>query len=100
MNESEAVIRISLVIPVRNEEESLPVLIDSIRRQTLTPDEVILVDGGSNDRTVQVARELTGSDKRFRLIEAGPATPGLGRNVGIAAASCDWTRGTSTGVRI
>ncbi|HET9533648.1 MAG TPA: glycosyltransferase [Blastocatellia bacterium] len=100
MNESEAVIRISLVIPVRNEEESLPVLIDSIRRQTLTPDEVILVDGGSNDRTVQVARELTGSDKRFRLIEAGPATPGLGRNVGIAAASCDWIALTDAGIHL
>lgn len=91
---------ISLVIPVRDEVKSLPALIASIRRQTLAPDEVILVDGGSVDRTVELARELTRGDSRFRLIEAGPATPGTGRNIGIASAKHDWIALTDAGIRL
>ncbi|MBK7706930.1 MAG: glycosyltransferase [Acidobacteria bacterium] len=41
---------ISLVIPIRNEETSIKQLVESITQQTLVPDEVILVDGGSNRR--------------------------------------------------
>ena len=54
--------RVSLVVPVRNEEGSLAALVESIRRQTRAPDEVVLVDGGSTDRTVALARELTAGD--------------------------------------
>ncbi len=93
-------LQVSLVIPVRNEERSLRVLLESIRAQTRPPDEVILVDGGSNDRTVELARELTAGDPRYRVIEAGDATPGRGRNVGIAAATHDWIALTDAGIRL
>ncbi len=75
-------------------------LVDSIRCQTLPPDEVILVDGGSTDRTVALARELTTGDLRYRVLEAREATPGRGRNIGIAAASNDWVALTDAGIRI
>jgi glycosyltransferase involved in cell wall biosynthesis len=91
---------ISLVIPVRNEEGSLAALVESIRRQTRAPDEVVLVDGGSTDRTVALARELTAGDPRFRVIEAGPATPGRGRNIGITNASHEWIALTDAGIRL
>ena len=51
-------LRISLIVPVRDEEGSLARLVSSIRAQTRQPDEIILVDGGSTDRTVELAREL------------------------------------------
>ena len=89
---------ISLVVPVLNEEGSLAALIDSIRRQTRPPDEVILVDGGSIDRTVALAKELTFGDSRFRVIEAGDATPGRGRNVGASAARGEWLAFTDAGI--
>lgn len=91
---------ISLVIPVRNEEHSLRELLASIAGQTRRPDEVILVDGGSTDRTVAVARELTAGDPRVQVIEAGDATPGRGRNVGIAAAKFDHIALTDAGLRL
>jgi glycosyltransferase involved in cell wall biosynthesis len=91
---------ISLVIPVRNEEASLPALLASIQRQARPPDEVILVDGGSTDGTVALARQLTFSDPRYRVLEAGDATPGRGRNVGIAAARHDWIALTDAGIRL
>jgi cellulose synthase/poly-beta-1,6-N-acetylglucosamine synthase-like glycosyltransferase len=91
---------VSLVIPIRNEEASLGELVSSISRQTCSPDEVILVDGGSTDRTVTLARRLSAQDKRFRVLEAGEATPGRGRNVGIAAATQDWVALTDGGIRL
>jgi len=93
-------LQISLVIPVRNEEESLARLLDSIRRQTRPPDEVLLVDGGSTDRTVELARELAAGDPRFRVVEAGEATPGRGRNVGAAAARHPWIAFTDAGIAL
>src|SRR5215218_5018083 len=89
---------ISLVIPVRDEEESLARLVESIRAQTRRPDEVLLVDGGSTDRTVELARELAAGDGRFRVVEAGPASPGRGRNVGAGAARYPWLAFTDAGI--
>jgi len=47
--------RVSVIIPARNEENSLPVLLASLRNQDLVPHEVIVVVGQSEDRTRQVA---------------------------------------------
>ena len=91
-------LRISLVIPVRNEEESLARLVSSIRAQTRQPDEVVLVDGGSTDRTVELARELAAGDRRFRVVEAGEASPGRGRNVGAGEARHPWLAFTDAGI--
>ena len=96
----ESRLQVTLVVPVRNEERSLRRLVESIRAQTRPPDEVILVDGGSVDGTVAVAGALTAYDPRFRVIEAGDATPGCGRNVGIAAARFDWVALTDAGIRL
>jgi len=41
---------ISVVIPAYNEEENIGRLLDGLQRQTRIPDEVIVVDDGSNDR--------------------------------------------------
>jgi glycosyltransferase involved in cell wall biosynthesis len=75
---------------VRNEERSLPALIASLQAQTLPPAEVVIVDGGSTDETVALARRLTAGDDRFRVVEAGKATPGRGRNIGITTARNEW----------
>jgi len=47
--------RVSVIIPARNEENSLPVLLASLRNQDLVPHEVVVVVGQSEDRTRQVA---------------------------------------------
>jgi len=91
--------RPSLVIPVRNEEDSLPALVDGIRRQTFAPAEVIIVDGGSTDRTLEVARRLTAGDETFRVLDGGEGTPGRNRNVGAEAATKEWVAFTDAGTR-
>ena len=67
--------QISLVIPIKNEDESLGNLCLSINLQTRRPDEIILVDGGSTDKTVQIARKkIAGSQTEFKLIEMPQAS--------------------------
>jgi len=53
-----AAMETSIIIPARNEEHTLPVLLRSINAQSSRPLEVIVVDDGSTDRTAAVAREL------------------------------------------
>lgn len=91
---------VSLVTPIRNEEESLWSLIESIEGQTIKPAEVVLVDGGSEDGTIALARELIAGRSGYRLIEAGNATPGRGRNVGINAVVHEWIALTDAGIRL
>ena len=47
--------RVSVVIPARDEEASLPRLLASLADQTLAPTEIIVVDDGSTDRTAALA---------------------------------------------
>jgi 4,4'-diaponeurosporenoate glycosyltransferase len=46
---------VSVVIPARNEERSLPTLLESLQRQDLRPDEIIVVNDHSNDATAEIA---------------------------------------------
>lgn len=92
--------QISLIVPVKNEAESLSALIESIDRQTLLPGEIIIVDGGSTDGTAALARRLTAGDARYRIVEIGDATPGRGRNVGTEIARGDWIAYTDAGITL
>lgn len=92
--------QISLVIPVKNEADSLELLIDSINKQSYQPDEIILVDGGSTDETVELARRPTAADARYRIIEAGEASPGKGRNIGTENARFEWIAYTDAGIKL
>lgn len=49
--------KISLIIPARNEEENLSVLLPSIATQEFPPHEIIVVDDQSEDRTAEIAEE-------------------------------------------
>jgi glycosyltransferase involved in cell wall biosynthesis len=93
-------LKVSLVVPVLNEIVSLPVLLESIKRQTVLPDEVLIVDGGSTDSTAGVTKQLMQGDNRFRIIEIEQGTPGKGRNIGVANAVNEWIAFTDAGNRL
>ena len=75
--------KISIIIPALNEEKYLPVLLDSLDRQSLRPYEIIVADGFSKDKTRAIAAA------RGCLVVDGPDHPGTGRNRGAAAATGD-----------
>lgn len=93
-------IRVSLVIPVRDEAATISALLESIAAQTLEADEILFVDGGSRDATVQVLREAGRQNPRLRVIEAIEASPGKGRNIGIGEARNPWIALTDAGIRL
>jgi glycosyltransferase involved in cell wall biosynthesis len=59
---------VSVVTPVRNGEQFITDTIESIQAQTLGRWEYIIVDGGSTDHTVQIARSYEAKDQRIRVI--------------------------------
>jgi len=76
------VVRLSVVIPCRDEETSLPRLVPVLTEElgTLDPDfEVVLVDDGSTDATLEVMRALNAEDPRFTYVS-------LSRNFGKESA--------------
>lgn len=91
---------VSLVIPVRDEARTLQELYASITSQTFKPDEIIFVDGGSKDETIGQIKALARRDGRIRVINVENATPGRGRNLGIAAAGNEWVALTDAGIKL
>jgi glycosyltransferase involved in cell wall biosynthesis len=92
--------KVSVVVPVRDEEDSIRELLDSLLAQTRPPDEVVITDGGSTDATPQIIDEYIRNGAPVRLIRAGPALPGRGRNLGAAQASHEWLGFTDAGIRL
>ena len=91
---------VSLVIPIRNEESSIESLIASIERQAFQPDEIIAVDGGSTDQTVEAIERLVAVNSKIKLVRTEEATPGKGRNIGIKNARNEWIALTDAGIRL
>jgi len=48
---------ISVIIPARNEEKSLPILLASLKDQVFNPDEIIVVVSPSEDKTLEIAEQ-------------------------------------------
>ncbi|MFF7413370.1 glycosyltransferase family 2 protein [Streptomyces lydicus] len=46
---------ITVIVPAHNEEEGLPATLESLARQTVRPDRILVVDDASTDRTGEVA---------------------------------------------
>jgi glycosyltransferase involved in cell wall biosynthesis len=92
--------KVSVVVPVRDEEDSIRELLDSLLTQTRPPDEIVITDGGSIDATPQIIEEYIRNGAPVRLIRAGSALPGRGRNLGAAQASYEWLAFTDAGIRL
>ena len=75
---------ISVVVPAYNAARTLPATIASIESRTVRPLEIIVVDDGSTDNTVEVA-QATGA-RNLRVISQANAGHAAARNTGIAAA--------------
>ena len=84
---TQALPKISCVVPVWNGETYLQTALDSIFAQSLPPDEVIVVDDGSTDGSAAVA--LRNAARGVRLIRKARGGSATARNLGIAEATGD-----------
>ncbi|MBF0342962.1 MAG: glycosyltransferase [Nitrospirae bacterium] len=81
--------KIAVVIPIKNEIDGLEELVQSLLSQTLQPDEVIFVDAGSTDGSVELLQSRYRDNPVVRLIQSAEALPGRGRNVGVMSTDAD-----------
>jgi glycosyltransferase involved in cell wall biosynthesis len=81
-SELEKTPKVSVILTVKNEERTIGRAIESLLRIDYPDYEIIVVDGGSEDQTVAVAK-----NHRVRIIQTKDSTPGQGRNVGVVNSS-------------
>ena len=79
---------ISVVIPLYNKKEYILRAINSVLRQSYSEFELIIVDDGSTDGSVDIVRSVT--DKRVRLYSQKNAGVSAARNFGVKNAKADW----------
>ena len=78
---------LSIIIPIYNLADLIRDTLDCILAQSYTNFELILVDDGSSDGTVEILRDYQARDARVRLIQQANAGPAAARNTGIDAAT-------------
>lgn len=88
---------VSLIVPVRNEEARLREFIESLLAQTAQPFEIVIADGGSEDKTKEIIREYIKQGHNIRLLEDANAYPGRARNLAIQAVQTEWVAMTDAG---
>lgn len=87
----EAEIAVSVVVPIYNAYDYLQAALDSILDQTLRDIEVICIDDGSTDRSIELLKKYHEKDKRIRVVTENNAGVSTARNKGIARARGKYT---------
>ena len=78
---------ISVIVPVYNVEEYLEECLESIKNQTYSNIEVILVNDGSTDNSQAICERYCQQDPRFHLINQENQGQSVARNNGVAAST-------------
>jgi glycosyltransferase involved in cell wall biosynthesis len=80
----------SIITPLFNKEDYFPATIHSVLSQTFQDWEWIIVDDGSTDGGLAMARDTTAADARVRVFSQSNAGPCSARNRGIIKAVGEW----------
>lgn len=82
--------KVSIIIPVYNVEEYLKQCLDSVVNQTLKEIEIICVNDGSIDGSLQILEEYAQKDKRIKIITEKNGGLGAARNTGMEYATGEY----------
>lgn len=79
-------VKVSVIVPVYNEEQYLDECLESLKKQTLDGIEFIVIDDGSSDNSLQIMQKYAQDDKRFRIFHQDNKGVGKTRNWGMKQA--------------
>ena len=82
--------KVSVIIPVYNVEQYLRECLDSVVNQTLKEIEIICVDDGSTDNSLEILKEYAKKDKRITVIVQKNLHAGVARNAGLTVAKGEY----------
>lgn len=85
-----AVTLFSVVVPAYNAEMTLGETLEAIAAQTLPDWQCVVIDDGSNDRTLELARSFEFADSRFVVATQANRGTGGAYNAGVRTASGEW----------
>ena len=87
--------RVTVIVPVLNERDRLSPCLDGLIAQGSEVFEIVIVDGGSDDGTLQLVSTYAQRDTRVRLVDASPIPPGWnGKSLGLQVGLCSANSGT------
>lgn len=78
--------KISVIMPVYNEEKDILGCLVSLKEQTYNDFEIVIVDDGSTDNTKKIVENFKKHYKNVSLIEGKHKGPGFSRNLGVKLA--------------
>ena len=79
----ETIPQVSVVLPVYNSEKYLTKCLESVMNQTLKNIEIICVNDGSTDKSLEILRKFSEKDKRFIILDEPNSGAGISRKKGI-----------------
>lgn len=82
--------KVSIIVPIYNGENYIDNCVSSLKKQTYSNLEFVIVDDGSTDKSAQLCDELTKGDDRFKVIHKPNGGLSSARNEGIRASSGEY----------
>lgn len=82
--------KVSVIVPIYNSEAYLDETIKSIINQTLYEIEILLIDDGSIDNSLEICRKYEKLDKRIKVFHQKNSGASVARNTGISNASGEY----------
>lgn len=83
-------LKVSVVIPIYNSEKFIDRCVDSLINQSYSNIEIVLVNDGSTDNSLDILKKLKKKDKRIIVIDQKNGGAGSARNNGLKHASGDY----------
>lgn len=82
--------KVSIIVPIYNTEQYIRECLNSIKQQSLTDWECLLINDGSQDRSGIICDQYVKDDSRFKVFHMENNGVSSARNTGLANASGEW----------
>ena len=80
-------VKVSIIVPICNVEKFLKKCLDSIEVQTLKDIEIICINDGSKDSSLDIIKSYSNRDSRFKIVDKENSGYGDSLNIGLSVAS-------------